>query len=154
MDDADLKDLKEKLENIKNMPKPEDKDQMIAYLRQRLNAEQSAIATIEGIIQHERDNRKAMSQDLKQRNKVLKTLIDKESNLDDRINAALEATLEGSVRDKMKMRKDVNAAKEKLKSKNSKLDELRKRNAALKKKSGMQEEQISNCNHRVESLTK
>ena len=50
MDDADLKDLKEKLENIKNMPKPEDKDQMIAYLRQRLNAEQSAIATIEGII--------------------------------------------------------------------------------------------------------
>ena len=95
-----------------------------------------------------------MSQDIKQRNKVLKTLIDKESNLDDRINAALEATLEGSVRDKMKMRKDVNAAKEKLKSKNSKLDELRKKNAALKKKSGMQEEQIANCNHRVESLTK
>ena len=154
MDDADLKDLKEKLENIKNMPKPEDKDKMIAYLRQRLNAEQTAITTIEGIIQHERDNRKEMSQDIKQRNKVLKTLIDKESNLDDRINAALEATLEGAVRDKMKMRKDVNAAKEKLKSKNSKLDELRKRNAALKKKSGMQEEQIGNCNHRVESLTK
>ena len=127
---------------------------MIAYLRQRLNAEQSAIATIEGIIQHERDNRKEMSQDIKQRNKVLKTLIDKESNLDDRINAALEATLEGAVRDKIKMRKDVNAAKEKLKSKNSKLDELRKRNAALKKQSGMQEEQIGNCNHRVETLTK
>ena len=85
---------------------------------------------------------------------MLKTLIDKESNLDDRINAALEATLEGAVRDKMKMRKDVNAAKEKLKSKNSKLDDLRKKNAALKKKSVMQEEQIANCNHRVESLTK
>ena len=127
---------------------------MIAYLRQRLNAEQSAIATIEEIIQHERDNRKEMSQDIKQRNKVLKTLIDKESNLDDRINAALEATLEGAFRDKMKMRKDVNAAKEKLESKNGKLDELRKRNATLKKQSGMQEEQIGNCNHRVETLTK
>ena len=65
MDDADLKDLKEKLESIKNMPKPDDKDKMIAYLRQRLNAEQSAITIIEEIIQHERDNRKEMSQDLK-----------------------------------------------------------------------------------------
>ena len=51
---------------------------------------------------------------MKQRNKVLKTLIDKESNLDDRINAALEATLEGAVRDKMKMRKDLSSTKEKL----------------------------------------
>ena len=80
-----------------------------------------------------------MSQDLKQRNRVLKTLIDKESNLEDRINAALEATLEGAVRDKMKMRKDLSSTKEKLLVKNQRLEELRKRNAELKKKVNAQE---------------
>ena len=78
-----------------------------------------------------------MSQDIKQRNKVLKTLIDKESNLNDRINVALETTLESAVRDKIKMRKDINSAKEKLQEKNSKLDILRKRNAELKQRSAM-----------------
>ena len=152
MDDADLKDLKEKLQNIKNMPKPEDKDKMIEYLKQRLNAEQAAITTIEGIIQHERDNRKEMSQDIKQRNKVLKTLIDKESNLNDRINVALETTLESAVRDKIKMRKDINSAKKKLQEKNSKLDILRKRNAELKQRSAMQDQQITECNQQATSL--
>ena len=78
-----------------------------------------------------------MSQDIKQRNKVLKTLIDKESNLNDRINVALETTLESAVRDKIKMRKDINSAKKKLQEKNSKLDILRKRNAELKQRAAM-----------------
>ena len=78
-----------------------------------------------------------MSQDIKQRNKVLKTLIDKESNLNDRINVALETTLESAVRDKIKMRKDITSAKEKLQEKNSKLEILRKRNAELKIRSAM-----------------
>ena len=78
-----------------------------------------------------------MSQDIKQRNKVLKTLIDKESNLNDRINVALETTLESAVRDKIKMRKDITLAKEKLQEKNSKLEILRKRNAELKQRSAM-----------------
>ena len=78
-----------------------------------------------------------MSQDIKQRNKVLKTLIDKESNLNDRINVALETTLESAVRDKIKMRKDINSAKKKLQEKNSKLDILRKLNAELNQRSAM-----------------
>ena len=94
-----------------------------------------------------------MSQDLKQRNKVLKTLIDRESNLDDRINAALEATLEGAVRDKMKMRKDLTSTKEKLQVKNQRLEELRKRNAQLKEMASAQEQRVSDCNDRVVSLT-
>ena len=93
-----------------------------------------------------------MSQDIKQRNKVLKTLIDKESNLNDRINVALETTLESAVRDKIKMRKDINSAKEKLQEKNSKLDILRKRNAELKQRSAMQEQQITECNQQATSL--
>ena len=93
-----------------------------------------------------------MSQDIKQRNKVLKTLIDKESNLNDRINVALETTLESAVRDKIKMRKDINSAKEKLQEKNSKLDILRKRNAELKQRSAMQEQQITDCQKLSTSL--
>ena len=93
-----------------------------------------------------------MSQDIKQRNKVLKTLIDKESNLNDRINVALETTLESAVRDKIKMRKDINSAKKKLQEKNSKLDILRKRNAELKQRSAMQDQQITECNQQATSL--
>ena len=93
-----------------------------------------------------------MSQDIKQRNKVLKTLIDKESNLNDRINVALETTLESAVRDKIKMRKDITLAKEKLQEKNSKLEILRKRNAELKQRSAMQDQQITNCNQQATSL--
>ena len=93
-----------------------------------------------------------MSQDIKQRNKVLKTLIDKESNLNDRINVALETTLESAVRDKIKMRKDINSAKEKLQEKNSKLEILRKRNAELKQRSAMQEQQITDCQKLSTSL--
>ena len=93
-----------------------------------------------------------MSQDIKQRNKVLKTLIDKESNLNDRINVALETTLESAVRDKIKMRKDITLAKEKLQEKNSKLEILRKRNAELKQRSAMQDQQITNCNQQATSI--
>ena len=79
------------------MPKPQNKDEMIAYLMKRLQSAQEAIGTCEVIIQHERDNRKEMSQDLKQRNGTLKNLIAKESNLTDRINSELETTLEDAV---------------------------------------------------------
>ena len=84
--------------------------------------------------------------------KCHKTLIDKESNLNDRINVALETTLESAVRDKIKMRKDINLAKEKLQEKNSKLEILRKRNAELKQRSAMQDQQITNCNKQATSL--
>ena len=35
-DDKDLQELKQKLQQAKNMPKPQDKDKMIEYLTQRL----------------------------------------------------------------------------------------------------------------------
>ena len=55
-----------------------------------------------------------MSQDLKERNATLKTLIDKESNLNDRINTALETTLESAVREKMRTQQEQKVANQKL----------------------------------------
>ena len=83
------------------MPKPKDKDKMIEYLMKRLKNAQEAIGTCEQVIQHERDNRKEISQDIKNRNNILKEQIEKDSNLTDRINAELEATLEKAVQEKM-----------------------------------------------------
>jgi hypothetical protein len=51
---------------------------MIEYLTKRLEQAEAAITTCEEIIQHERTNRKAMSQDLKERNATLKALIENE----------------------------------------------------------------------------
>lgn len=60
-DDADLEELKQKLQNTKNMPRPENKEKMIEYLTSRLESAEEAITTCEEIIEHERKNRKEMS---------------------------------------------------------------------------------------------
>ena len=75
-----------------------------------------------------------MSQDLKERNGTLKTLIDKESNLNDRINSALETTLESAVREKMRTQQEQKVVGQKLQQKKEKLAELQKANEALKVK--------------------
>ena len=100
-DDAELEGLKQKLQNTKNMPRPENKDMMIEYLQTRLESAEEAISTCEEIIEHERANRKEMSQDLKERNATLKALIEKEKkSLSDKVNSELESTLEMAVREK------------------------------------------------------
>ena len=83
------------------MPRPENKDMMIEYLQTRLESAEEAISTCEEIIEHERTNRKEMSQDLKERNATLKALIEKEKkSLSDKVNSELESTLEMAVREK------------------------------------------------------
>jgi chromosome segregation ATPase len=57
------------------MPQPENKDLMIDYLVKRLQSAEEAIRMSEEIIQHERQNRKEMSKDLKQRNHALRDII-------------------------------------------------------------------------------
>ena len=71
-DDRDLQELKQKLQDAKDMPKPGDKDKMIEYLMKRLQLAQESVSTCEEIIKHERDNRKEVSQDIKERNAILK----------------------------------------------------------------------------------
>ena len=100
-DDKDLQELKQKLQKAKNMPKPADKDKMIEYLTKRLTCAQDAIVTCEVVINHERDNRKEISQDIKNRNGILKEQIEKDSDLNDRINGELESILEKAVEEKM-----------------------------------------------------
>ena len=64
----DLEELKSKLKRMESIKPPEDKDKMIDYLMERLQAAEEAIKVSEEIITHERTNRKEMSKDLKQRN--------------------------------------------------------------------------------------
>ena len=67
-----MRELKEKLQAAQGVPRPENKDQMIEYLTDRLEAAMKAITVSEEIISHERANRKEMSRDLKERNATLK----------------------------------------------------------------------------------
>ena len=67
-----MRELKEKLQAAQGVPRPENKDQMIEYLTDRLEAAMKAITVSEEIISHERTNRKEMSRDLKERNATLK----------------------------------------------------------------------------------
>lgn len=49
-DDADLQELKQKLQAAQAMPRPDNKDEMIEYLTKRLENAMAAISTCETII--------------------------------------------------------------------------------------------------------
>ena len=97
-----MRELKEKLQAAQGVPRPENKDQMIEYLTDRLEAAMKAITVSEEIISHERANRKEMSRDLKERNATLKQLIDNEKkSLTEKVTNELDATLTMAVREKV-----------------------------------------------------
>lgn len=101
-DDADLKDLKMKLQAGQAMPKPDNKDEMIEYLTKRLENATAAIQVSEEIIEHERSNRKEMSADLKERNATLKELIANEKkSLTEKVSDELDATLSMAVKERV-----------------------------------------------------
>ena len=122
-DDADLRELKQKLQAAQAMPKPENKDEMIEYLTKRLENAMAAISTCETIIQHERTNRKEMSQDLKERNATLRELIDNEKkSLKDKVTTELDATLSLAVRERMQTQELYDGSLAELQKRNNESD--------------------------------
>ena len=135
-DDDDLDKLKQKLQSTKNMPRPENKDQMIEYLTARLESAEEAITTCEEIIEHERANRKELSDDLKERNATLKALIEKErKSLQENVNRELESTLEMAVREKEQTAELYMATLNELRQTTKEIEELEQENQALQAKS-------------------
>ena len=124
-DDADLRELKVKLQQAEAMPRPENKDEMIEYLTNRLEQAMAAISTSEEIISHERANRKEMSRDLKERNATLKELIASEKqSLTDKVNTELDATLSMAVRERVQTQELYAATLAELQRRNTEFDEL------------------------------
>ena len=135
-DDADLRELKTKLQAAQATPVPENKDEMIAYLTKRLENATAAISTAEEIISHERDNRKEMSRDLKERNATLKELIANEKkSLTEKVNNELDATLSMAVRERVQTQELYKATMAELQRKNTELDELTVQHNELVQKS-------------------
>lgn len=107
------------------MPKPEGKDQMIDYLAKRLKSAEDAIKMCEEIIRHERNNRKEMSQDLKERNATLRTLLEQEKkSLKEKVDTHLEATLQMAVRERMQTSEKLEATTKQLKAAEQSVTEL------------------------------
>jgi hypothetical protein len=62
---------------------------------ERLESAEHAIVAAEEVITHERQNRKTMSQELKQKNNELRALVEKEKKqLRDKVHDELEITLQ------------------------------------------------------------
>ena len=126
------------------MPRPENKDMMIEYLQTRLESAEEAITTCEEIIEHERANRKEMSQDLKERNATLKALIEKEKkSLSDKVNSELESTLEMAVREKEQTQELYTATLNELRERTMEIEDLEKENQMLSAKCDDQESTIT-----------
>ena len=149
LDDKDLMELKQKLQQAKSMPKPQDKDKMIEYLTKRLTYAQEAIGTLEVVIDHERSNRKEISQDIKNRNAILKEQIEKDGDLSKRINDELEVVLEKAVEERMQTQENLNKTAADLKKKKQRLEELKKINRELQKKSNVQDRESMNLQNKI-----
>ena len=142
-DDADLRELKAKLQSAQAVPRPENKDEMIEYLRKRLENAMAAVAMSETIISHERANRKEMSQDLKERNNTLKELIANEKrSLHEKVSDELDATLSLAVKERMQTQELYSATLAELQRRNSEFDELSRQYAELSKTSEDQSQQL------------
>ena len=89
------------------MPSSEKKDDLIKHLMARLNQADSAINESETIIQHERANRKRLSQDIKKANKDLRDLVESENK-----------HLEFAVKEKMVTEEAMNKTKKDLDDRN------------------------------------
>ena len=98
---------------------------MIDYLTIRLESAEEAITTCEEIIEHERENRKELSNDLKERNATLKALIETErKNLSEKVNIELESTLAMAVREKEQTAELYQATLHELRESSRQIEEL------------------------------
>jgi hypothetical protein len=76
----------------------------------KLSAVEVALKFSEQIINHERENRTAISNDIKEKNAVLRELIEPEKrlNLNDKVANQMESYLEDAVRDRMNLKQNYN----------------------------------------------
>lgn len=82
------------MKNLKERQPPKDKDELITHLMERLESAEHAVIASEEVISHERQNRKTISKELKQKNNELRILVEKEKRqLKDKVHDELEITL-------------------------------------------------------------
>lgn len=142
-DDLDLNALKNKLKALEAMPQPEGKDQMIDYLAKRLKSAEDAIKMCEEIIRHERNNRKEMSQDLKERNATLRSMLEQEKkSLKEKVDNHLEATLQMAVRERMQTSEKLETTDRQLKAAEKANSELQTQAASLASQNSAKQQEI------------
>lgn len=70
---------------------------------ERLQEAETAISACEEVISHERQNRKAISKELKARNQELRDIVNAEKKkLQDKVHEELEKTLNQALKEKLK----------------------------------------------------
>lgn len=93
-----MRELKRKLAIMKQLAHPENKEEMIEFLINRLEEAEEAIGSCEQIIASERKYRNQVSKTLKAKNKELRDVIEKEQRkITEKISHELSITLENAV---------------------------------------------------------
>ena len=124
-DDQDLKQLKQKLQQLSEKKPPENKDELIEHLMDRLQHAETAISACEEVISHERQNRKQISKELKAKNQELRELVDAEKKkLRDKVHEELEKTLNQALKEKLKAETRYKDAQVIMGERNSLVEEL------------------------------
>jgi len=99
---------KSKLEALQKQAPPKDPEELVQYLMKRLDAAEQSIQAQEKVIFSERELRKQSSKQLKQQNKSLQEMVEKEKkNLSDKVSSELDSTLKMAVREKVEIKMEL-----------------------------------------------
>ena len=124
-DDADLNELKQKLQKLSKEKPPEDFSELVEHLKQRLEYAEQAIIQAEEVISRERQNRKAVSRELRERTDELRVLVNSEKKkLQDKVHIELELTLQQALREKLKAEEELASLKANIEERNMLVQEL------------------------------
>ena len=114
-EEQDLRELKAKLKVLQDTKPPEDKDELIKYLVERLSQAEQAIVAAEQCIEGERSNRKKVSKDIKAKNFELREIVNKEKKtLQDKVHQELEETLSAALQGKIEAENKLKEATDKI----------------------------------------
>lgn len=97
----------QKLKKLQDTPPPENKDDLIDYLSERLNIAEEAINESCDCINNERERRKKLAEELKQKNQDLRVLVEGEKKtLEDKVHAEIEKSLKAAIQAKIEIEKE------------------------------------------------
>lgn len=95
------------MKKLQDTPPPENTDDLIDYLSERLSIAEDAIKEAVDCVNNERTRRKKLAEELREKNEDLRTLVEAEKKtLQDKVHEEIEKSLNQAIQDKIRIEKE------------------------------------------------
>ena len=113
------------MKKLQDTPPPENKDDLIDYLSERLSIAEDAIKEAVDCVNNERTRRKKLAEELREKNDDLRTLVEGEKRtLQDKVHEEIEKSLNQAIQAKIAIEKERDQLDMSLKERDLLFEEL------------------------------